>query len=991
MAPELPSILDVPAAMDQAVKSSRAAGRPIELHWPDPLPIAVVGPPSSGKTTMLRALTANGLVPAWRVRLVEYPGLRGAADLRSDTFRGLWQDPVGIVYVLPSRGLTDQDEQALEMLRSRSLVVLENIRDSELHPARSTVELAERPDIGCPFTIPVVPLAGAGHDAVTPPAEQELLRCCLAYLRHATMPDGLLATLHRQAMSARKALRGDIDDQWRQVHVRAAGPDQLQRLDAARLLLSLRDDCAISGPYDVGLTELIRLAERGSAISPPLALRQLRGQAQAAADRYNIEAGRRPLPAGGKKRQARAYANSGAGDGNSTNFGAEYVRERQQLAGFLSNIHAQRAGLGLIDADAAAISKLADQVNDDKVDIALLGMFSSGKSSVINALLDVPVNDRDPALLPTNVQPETATVNRVCDSKDDVTINWLEQAELTFATPISDNPGQLRLHVDEIKAFRGWIASRKIRLRDVTFTPLPEEFDEPGGVMRRSPADPMAAFDRVWRELRFDGQPPKYVYAASDPREPKLPDPCFPAAATLGAMPSHHGLLPAGISRARIFAEVRKDPGLALMIDRLNIGFGRELLRHASFIDTPGTDAPIPHHRRVAHEIIRQQNCPVIYCFLGTQPAASEDSHNLKVLQDWGIGSTDLRRFFFVITMKGQVAEDRRPEVAEYVRKKLREIGIAEPTLYFVDVVKSPDDEEFRRLKTDVQAFIRRSRSQLFQSWLDHAAAILKGSRSRSAGQLDAMAESDSDRASRAAGLKRKLEELDALTDEFGQSPGWGAPWARHHVSSAIDARADRVDEVIDGLTSRRAFEGAGSRLSDALVGLNRATRSAVTRAHEGMLGKLQSRVAEISQGTPIQVSAPVIDDDPFPSTSILHAARNPQWRNVFKRLWRRLTSGEEMNADVANNREDVASEWRRSQRNGKSGTNSLVEASISGIAAELNRIRAGVEAEIGGLDQSPDPTKKQRLERACALADEWLARLDALGRSYGSQKKGNQ
>ena len=333
----------------------------------------------------------------------------------------------------------------------------------------------------------------------------------------------------------------------------------------------------------------------------------------------------------------------------------------------------------------------------------------------------MPIDDRNPKLLPTDVRPETATVNRVCyDAKQGVKVGWLRSAKLMFATKTSE-PGQLRLHGDEIRSFSAWLSTGGVKAQDVTFTSLPEEFRDPGRTQQPRPGDQLAAFHKVWRDLHFPDRAPMFVYAAKDPRTPKLPDLRFPPSASVGRLPSAAKRLPRNISRNETFARIKADASLALLVDRLDIGFDHSLLQHASFIDTPGTDAPIPHHRRVAQEIIRQQNCPVIYCFLGERPGGIEDRHNLKVLQEWGIGSTNLNRFFFVITMKYNIAEGEREKVRAYVRKCLQEIGVPAPTLYFVDVVHYPDDDEFRALKADVEKFIIESKSELFGSWLDRS------------------------------------------------------------------------------------------------------------------------------------------------------------------------------------------------------------------------------------------------------------------------------
>jgi GTPase SAR1 family protein len=981
MAADPALVLDIPAAITETVKRSRSARRPLDLARPAPFPVALVGPPGVGKTKIMRALhggTAprDGVVPGWHVKLVEYPSLEQAADLRRESYARLWRDSIGILYVLPSRGLSDQDEQALEVLRSRSVVVLENIYDSELHPARTSVNLLERPEIGCPFTVPLVPLMRSHSDKEMAPAAYRLLRQCVAYLRHVTLPGAVLSALHRQAKAAQARLRADIDGQWARVLTLAGDPADVVRLDGLRRLLYLRDDCAASGPYDAQLTELIRLVELSAPAGATL-LAWLREAAQSAADRYNIEAGRRPLPGGRAKPEAADY------DDEEIDFGAHYVEERQQLRGFLKNILAQRSQLGLLDAEHDPLARLLRKVGDDNIDLALLGRFSSGKSSIINALLGVPIDDRNPRLLPTDVRPETATVNRVYHGADeDVKADWLRQAELTFATATSE-PGQLRLHGDEIRALHDWLSAGQVKPPDVSFMPLPEEFRDPDRPEPPQAGQQLAAFQLAWRDLGFPDNAKRFVYAAYDPRHPKLPDLRFPGSATIRRLPAATGRLHQDIPRDEIFAAVKADPALALLIDRLNIRFDHPLLRHASFIDTPGTDAPIPHHRRVAQEIIRQQNCPVIYCFLGVRPGGSEDRQNLKVLQKWGIGSTNLNRFFFVITMKSSIEdEEERERIRAHLRSLLREIGITAPTLYFVDVVYCPDDVEFRALKADVERFITESKAELFGSWLSQARAVVGEANARGRRQLESLAEGELQRGQRIKQLKSQLARLDAISGDYRNSSRWGAPWVRDRVQRNIGDKAGQVTQIIDALTSRNAFDQVESRLSDALVELNRSTVSAIISAHSGLLGKLQSSVAEVHPAASIQVTSVTIDSDPFPSTEVLEATGTLYWRNIVKRLWERVASSTEMNADVAQNRGRIAEPWRRSRDRGTATAKSLLSASIDEMTAELNRISASVKAELDAASgPSTSPEDKDKLEKACALASEWLARLDALGR----------
>jgi len=994
MAVDHTRVLDLPGAVTETIAHSRASGRPLNLARSAPFPVALVGPPGAGKTTILTAVhggqvPGNGLVPGWHARLVEYPCIERAADLRGEAFAGLWRDPVGILYVLPSRGLNDEDEQALEILRSRSVVTLENIRDSELHPARTSIVPLERPDVGCPFTVPIVPLMRDGSGTGMQLEERQLLRQCVAFLRHATLPATVLPTLHQQATAAQAGLRTDVGGQWRQILALASDDRDIYRLDALRRLLDLRDDCEVSVPYDAQLTELIRLVEFSGSASSALLLRQLRGQAHAAADRYNIEAGRRSAPAAA--RRAARRTNGGPPDGptyddsEKIGFGAGYVEERRQLLGFLNNVLAQRSELNLLDEEQESITRLVRKVHDDNVDIALLGRFSSGKSSVINSLLGVPVDDRNPRLLPTDVRPETATVNRVCHGADEgVQAEWLKRAELIFATETSE-PGQLRLHRDEIKSFHAWLSGGQVTPQDVTFTALPEKFFGPDGTWPPAPPGQFEAFHKVWGALGFPDPTRNFVYAYNHPGTPKLPDPRFPASAIVGRLPQASDHLRGNVSRNEMFAALKGDVSLALLVDRLNIGFDHPLLHHASFIDTPGTDAPIPHHRRVAQEIIRQQNCPVIYCFLGERPGGIEDTHNLQALKEWGIGSTNLNRFFFVITMKHNIAEEERKSVRDYVRQCLQKIGITATTLYFVDVVHCPDDPEFADLKAELEKFIDESKAELFGSWLGQARAVVNEAHTRCTQQLEAVTGSEMQRAERVAELKRQRASLDALAKDYLNSASSGAPWARGRVTSKIDTKAAEVTRIIDGLQSKKAFDNVEPLLSNALDEINRSIMTTINTTHSGLLGKMQSAVAAIRPGTSVQVSSVTADSDLFPSASVLEATRNLRWRNIIKRSWERVIGREDFRADVDYNRDRIAGPWQESRDRGAATAESLIETSIEDMRAELRRISASVKSELDAASRpSSPPQHKDALEQACALGAKWLSRLDALGRQAG-------
>ena len=252
----------------------------------------------------------------------------------------------------------------------------------------------------------------------------------------------------------------------------------------------------------------------------------------------------------------------------------------------------------------------------------------------------------------------------------------------------------------------------------------------------------------------------------------------------------------------------------------------------------------------------------------------------------------------------------------------------------------------------------------------------------RCSAQLEAATGSELQRGRRIKNLDSQLTKFNALTKDFNNSARWGAPWARSRVEQNVREKSDGVAQIVKSLQSRNAFDGVRSRLSDALVELNRSAKDTITTAHAGLLGKLQSSVAEIRPNTPIQVSKVTIDSDLFPGTDILEAPGSLYWRNIVKRLWQRAKDGTDTHADVAENRGRIAEPWRKSRDRGTAEAKSLIAASIEDMNAELTRISASIKAELNMASrQASSPKDLQMLNEAFALASGWLSRLDALGR----------
>jgi Dynamin family len=1044
MAFDLGAILQLPEVLRSTLKTAHSLGRVLPLQELPIFCVALIGPVDGGKTALVRALlkTAGGDIPAlaerpghdtivpveyvfgsrtrlllglggsesapqrwveakrddakaitgrdvrcirveisssilsdWNVRLVDYPSIEGAAELMHERFSALSHSDTGVLYVVPGRGLTDTDTQALELLRRQRVAVVESIREEELLPTRSLLELVELPGFTCPFVVPLVAFRTRNAERNQGHNEQELLRKCFALLRADAMVSGKIGRYVKNVRRIRSDVRSEVAARLAALHAVRGVSDPLAQLHALASALTLERDAGLLEPLDRSLTDLMASLEQSHAVTPGTRRNLLRKDVSALIDQYNVEAGNRSV------------ARSPSSKDRVMDFGARYVEGREELTGFLKNI-LNNDELELTEAERESLGVLVRGVGDDRIEVALLGRFSSGKSSLINALLGVPVDDRVPKLLPTSVRPETATVNRLEYADGTVLrkVSWLDRASLTFLSETTER-GQLRVHVDEIKAFYAWIRSGAVSPRQCSFDLMGH--DE-GPVTRlilrgRAQPDPMQTFEALWRELGFPDRAPRFVYSPADWRTPKLPDGTYPARVEIRSFEHSASGWPKAPTLRQAFDAVKEDPAVALRVGCLHVGFDHPLLQHASIIDTPGTDAPIPHHRKVAREIIRDKGCPVLYCFLGTRAGGREDQENLRLLKEWGIGKTNLKRFFFVITMKGQVSEADHAEVRAAVKGSLRDVGIPAEQLYFTEVVKEQNDD-FQALKNDVSQFVAQSREPLFASWIASARRVLGDVHGRYEKRLIAMAEDEKSRAARALRLQNDASVLSIINAEFESSTQWGVAWASSRVKSVINTKAAEINGLIKGLTTRESFEGIKDALSPAVEDINEAAKKIVRAVSEGTTGKLQSLLAERLPGRSLVVRPLVLEDDFFQSAGVLEAVDRIEWRGFFKKVWQIFSK--DWNKDVAVNRERIASPWDTAQKTGAAEVDAQVAVTVEHLRRELCRISQGIKSELDQCLQREMPEHAETLRKRRKNASTWLRRFDALERKFQGKAK---
>jgi hypothetical protein len=1034
------AILQMPGVLRGTLETARAVGRPLQLQDIPPFCVALVGPVDGGKTALVRALlkTASGALPAlaerpgrdtlapveyvfgpttrlllgiggseraphrwvearlddakalarkdmrcvrvetpssilsdWSVRFVDYPSIEGADELMHERFSALAQPDTGVLYVVPGRGLTDADAQALELLRRQRVAVIESIREDELLPTRSLLELVELPGLSCPFVVPVVPFRTRDQERDQGRHEQEVLRKCVALLRADAIAPGALVPRLDDVRQARSDLRKEMGARLSELYAAQGSPDPLAPLQAVASALALERDTARLEPLDRSLTDLMTAVERSEGVTPSACRDRLRKDVGALIDQYNVEAGKHSV--------SRGTTNTRVMD-----FGARYVEGREELIGFLKNI-LNSGDFDLTQAERDSLASLVVGVGDDRIEVALLGRFSSGKSSLINALLGVPVNDRAPKLLPTSVRPETATVNMLEHAEGAVLrkVSWLDSASLTFLSKTTET-GQLRVHIDEIKAFYAWTHSGAVSPSQCSFDFVEREQSTISrfGLGGQAQGDPMQAFEALWRSLGFPDQAPRFVYSLADWRTPKIPDGACPARVEIQHFKRPALGWPKSPTLRQAFDAVKGDPAVALRVGCLHVGFDHPLLQHASIIDTPGTDAPIPHHRKVAREIIKDKGCPVLYCFLGTRAGGQEDRDNLRLLKDWGIGKTDLSRFFFVITMKGQVKAADHAEVCAAVKGSLTEVGIPSAQLYFTEVVQEQNDD-FQALKSDVSRFVAQSRGPLFASWVATARRVVGDVHRRYEQRLLAMSEDERSRAARKQKLEKDARMLTTITSQFESSTQWGIAWATALVAGIVETKVAEINRLINELRTRDSFKGIEDAFAVAVEDLNNAAKKVVRSVSDGVAGKLKSLLAEHLFGRSIEVRPLVLEDEFFQSAGVLEAVSRITWPSLWWFRW-----SETQDTAIAQNRESIASPWSSSHRTGTAKIEALVRASADHLRLELRRISQGIQSEIKLCEQREPPEHVEALTRRRENASAWLGRFEALERKFRGETR---
>ncbi|MBG0568663.1 dynamin family protein [Actinoplanes aureus] len=870
------------------------------------------------------------LLDRWDCRLLVLPTTCGGAEL--DT---LPRENMGILFVRQPRGSSDVEEELEEHLRDRVGAVVEPLLAPDLTARRSELRIEEFPGATVPFVLPLV--TARFHPAAADESEEsELLRLTVAALRAAPQ----LTTQIRTGQDGRRERLRSLGAAW---------VDNTARL-ASTAQNAMPDDYARRIPTVTKALDRITVV---AGLADAIEMRRLRRRLARRLHEYNEEGPvvepvvteDPPLPPG-----------------------TGYAHDRNLLAGLL-RAAAGDESLGLTEQELASFGGLSQRVEEDRVEIAVMGRFSSGKSSVINAMLEVENNDRDPVLLPTNVKRETSTINIIewAPERSLLGIDLLTATELRFLRPSGIRDG-FKVAEEEVAAFAAWRASGEVASGDFVVTDM-----SPDG---RDYAVAASRDDESFRRiLDTTGGTAKFVYPHRSASAPQLPG--APVARSARIDRFDQPPPPLGASDLKTALRAVAVPSYALRVHHLRIGYNHPLLKHVSFIDTPGSDAPVPHHREMARRIIAERKCPVIYCFDGTGSfEGKEDTANLRFLASCGVGQ-ESSRFFFVLTRRGsldpQGTDARKQETL--LKDHMERMGVGRPVTYFVET--RTRNQAFDNLAEAVGKYVATIREPRLLAWIDEARHALAEVARRHEAQLEQSRLREQARKAAADRLRSQHRRMKRILDDLETSPGWGRFWAREQVGSRLQQLTRPVQLTIEGLVDKDAFDDVETTLEGQFATLNTGAEAQVREVLNGMAGKFATLVAEALPEQSIARPPYTHEEVFFTAETTLGGAGRAIWHS----LWDRIFNGESRAKDITDNRGRIENPWNVSCSAGHADARRLVDEHHAQLRAEGERVAGSVAAELAALEAPADLVSADVLRDRHDLAQRYRRLLGDLRR----------
>ncbi|MFE1947291.1 dynamin family protein [Streptomyces massasporeus] len=1045
MSGERTAVLRMPRHTAAVTGLAAAAG--IELPAAPPLSgtVAVVGPRGSGKTTLLRALLGGGPAGAlalaaaarqwhgpteyvygagpgievhgcaadgWRpafpvgpqreatearfrrmrvhlpcdllaggLRVLDLPGFDGALSDLAEYAEELADPAVGVLYVLPHRGVTELDVQAFEALRGRQPVVVQAIRDDQLLPRQSLLELVSVPVSDWPYALPLVVSEVTGHGGATSSGRgRAALMDCLAVLRAQALPPGIGSAVLEWSAQVAPRLSSAISDRMSAIHHDARVDATVRRVAAWGELARALRDCRTLLPADGVLKELCRDAQQ-TRFYPVSFLRPLVARsASELVDHCNIRAGRQ-----GAEGDAPLQA-------PKTDFAHRYLQARASLHGMVCNLAAHAAELGLTQEERNTLRTLRHKSASECIEIAMLGQFSSGKSSLINAIVEQRFGDRVRKLLPTSVRAETATVNIVtwAEQEQVLGVDWRTKADLCFLARERDEETRFRVRADEIEAFASWLRTGQVAPADCTFWLVKGHPEREA--MQAGDKDMVQHFHRtvdVLRELGAHGKLPDYVYphGANDPDGRTLPERTVVTRVEVrkfAATPWTETSKP--LTPEQAFERIGGDLGISLRVGKLRIGYPLELLKYVTLIDTPGTDAPKPHHAEITHSILSESKCTVLCCLPADRAAAQEDEKNLRrILRYMERDSRGLERLFVAVTAVDLKAPEELPEIRQSALKLLKRLGVESPKLYLTDVKNR--NTGFQDLVRDLGRFAEADRRPYLLAWTRQLHNLLTEADRRCVAEVAIAHADEAARRTRLAELDVSLTVLVEIRKDAETSAEWGLPRLRKRVEKATSLNRQEVSRLVNGLEGPDTYRTVEDDLQNAFRALNDSADKAVAAQLALMADEIRSRIEDAG----ITAS---ISDPPTPSTGTLFpvarvaaAARAAHWRTRWQKT-KDLFAGRSEGSDTVRNRNRMVEAWGESDAAGRQAMKERAKEGGQHLTDEIARLINSLLAERSAQARPMSKARLGEIARIRKDLERWQGRLAAFERTLENEER---
>ncbi len=328
--------------------------------------------------------------------------------------------------------------------------------------------------------------------------------------------------------------------------------------------------------------------------------------------------------------------------------------------------------LGELGADSTTLvhelEDLLHQWEDSRPQVAVIGAFSSGKSTLLNRLLDLPA-------VPVSRTPTTAvaTVIRL-DSRRHGVLRYKTSALLTLL-----RPGNPPLDTGALTALIEWLARPKLyHLQDIHVI---------GDDGERIPVDPGALLQELrglWekhqeasgitKKTRSAGQALVRIIKPRPPLEWRGFDRAFEV--RFRPRPDAEFALDTE-EQLRDFGRHITEPAFALTLHRVTLFVPEPRLSHMTFLDTAGLCSPMQFHKEVTLELLERRTDKLLVLLDARRTETETNDEGLRVLHKFIKSPDDYRQVTFLLTfwdhaLRTHMEEDSDPPL-EYADAAARQ------------------------------------------------------------------------------------------------------------------------------------------------------------------------------------------------------------------------------------------------------------------------------------------------------------------------------